>query len=551
MTLISQYKALSTDSSSSDVQKVFNLISNTPSLQIKSEREALVTAILEDLISKESRLSSRDRPAAISTLKVLGRSDDAARLLSTKESLEYFITILDSSPDAARIVANALLLLGTARQTWVEIGGADATLPLLNSNDTTTLFIASRILFLSTSFKSPLLSHLVEETKLLDTTIPKLDLLTRRLSSDSGASQALSDMLKYIFNLIIHYPPLVNISSTPIEDPWADKLDCLARPLIKCYNNIPITQAQPLVSPLSHVAHCLLYVPVESNASAWFQPSRSPSPPSSITRKAKSFFSSSRSSSPSRSPTLPSSSSSGPPPDVLRRTHEIVSKSLEHYFPGLIEVDALEIRQRIRGDLASPDEIIPPGVMLLRRMAVKDEGARRRLRAWLFPDDLDRTVPLPQHDSLLGRLVRTLSSVHYATLRGAAGEFLFAVCDSDPMTLSSLVGYGNVAGFLFNKGIMSAPGTTPSTDASGMKDSDKINPITGTYYSEGPGPDDEMTEEEKEREAEKLFVLFDRLERSGIAENPIRRAQQEGKLDALAEKMRKQKGKEKEGDESE
>lgn len=160
----------------------------------------------------------------------------------------------------------------------------------------------------------------------------------------------------------------------------------IVRPVIKCYNNIPITQAQPIVTPLSHAAHCLLYVPVEPFASAWFEPSRSPSPPTSITRKAKSFFSSSRSSSPSRSPT--STAASGPPPDVLRRTHEVVSKSMSYWFPGTIDVDAQEIRDKARAEESTPNEVIPPGIMLLRRMAAKDVGARRRLRAWLFPDDL-------------------------------------------------------------------------------------------------------------------------------------------------------------------
>jgi hypothetical protein len=42
-----------------------------------------------------------------------------------------------------------------------------------------------------------------------------------------------------------------------------------------------------------------------------------------------------------------------------------------------------------------------------------------------------------------------------------------------------------------------------------------------------------MTEEEKEREAEKLFVLFDRLERTGVlppSQNPYRKAIQQGKM---------------------
>ena len=98
--------------------------------------------------------------------------------------------------------------------------------------------------------------------------------------------------------------------------------------------------------------------------------------------------------------------------------------------------------------------------------------------------------------------------------------------------MSSYVGYGNVAGFLFNKGILSAPpprpgGTgAPETTADGTP----INPITGIAQRNDPLP--QMTDEEKEREAEKLFVLFDRLERSGAIDpnqNPIRKAIASGK----------------------
>lgn len=58
-----------------------------------------------------------------------------------------------------------------------------------------------------------------------------------------------------------------------------------------------------------------------------------------------------------------------------------------------------------------------------------------------------------------------------------------------------------------------------------------INPITGTIEREHELIP--MTDEEKEQEAEKLFVLFERLEKMGAmppGRNPIRRAMQEGKL---------------------
>jgi hypothetical protein len=106
--------------------------------------------------------------------------------------------------------------------------------------------------------------------------------------------------------------------------------------------------------------------------------------------------------------------------------------------------------------------------------------------------------------------------------------------------LASQVGYGNVAGLLYAKGILSAPGAPPSrarastdspssSSAVGTESADgpAINPITGVAYRENPSGIPEMTDEEKEHEAEKLFVLFDRLERTGAIkpeQNPVREA---------------------------
>lgn len=80
---------------------------------------------------------------------------------------------------------------------------------------------------------------------------------------------------------------------------------------------------------------------------------------------------------------------------------------------------------------------------------------------------------------------------------------------------------------------MSAPPPTGSSASAPTATADgaPINPITGVV--EKPAPAIEMTDEEKEREAEKLFVLFDRLEKSGAIpkeSNPIRQAIQQGKL---------------------
>lgn len=148
-------------------------------------------------------------------------------------------------------------------------------------------------------------------------------------------------------------------------------------------------------------------------------------------------------------------------------------------------------------------------------------------------------------DDTLGRLIRLLSSVYFPRIQNCAGELIFAICDSEATTMSHQIGYGNAAGYLFNKGILSAPpggsgsagpsrspNGTAGAPGGGANAGAEINPITGTVYEEIDTKDlDEMTEEEKEREAEKLFVLFDRLEKRGFTQNPIRAAQQKGELE--------------------
>jgi hypothetical protein len=110
---------------------------------------------------------------------------------------------------------------------------------------------------------------------------------------------------------------------------------------------------------------------------------------------------------------------------------------------------------------------------------------------------------------------------------------LLTLTHSSASNLTGLVGYGNVAGFLFNKGILSAPPPSSGSNGQDLADSvdDDINPITGTRFKPKPALP-EMTEEEKEQEVEKLLWLFDRLEKTGAIpaeQNPIRKAIQEGK----------------------
>ena len=75
-------------------------------------------------------------------------------------------------------------------------------------------------------------------------------------------------------------------------------------------------------------------------------------------------------------------------------------------------------------------------------------------------------------------------------------------------------GFGIVMGFLVNRGLF-----TPQIQAkySEQSNASEWNVVTGQKEEEEMYKDlKEMTEEEKEMEAERLFVLFERLNKAGI-----------------------------------
>ena len=424
----------------------------------------------------------------------------------------------------------------------------------------------------------------------------------------------MTDLLKFVFNLLLHYPKVRIIifcvifsefSSKLVEsepqtsepknekvmgDFWSPKLDgyvsfflaaptladlsinSLLPPLLRVFHNLPPTSPCPIIAPLTHVIHSLITIPVTPTlVSTWLGPqstsgnsasprtplsassesvpgSRSDSPDHSSIRsstldRALSVLAAGRRSLSRTSTSLNVVTSY----DVLQHAYDLFEVSFSRYFPGKTDPDDPEIRTRCKAESSDTlDDMLSPLVVLITKLCIADEGSRTRVRHWIVPEDLDRSSPLEERSDITGRCLRLLSCVYHPRLKDAIGELLFAIADSDgkififfrldfpqslslfiASTLCNLVGYGNVAGFLFHKGFFNAPSQSsniPTSTPSG----ESINPITGTTVKPTEGV--QMTDEEKEREAEKLFVLFDRLEKTGAIppeQNPMRKAIQQ------------------------
>ncbi|KIJ19776.1 hypothetical protein PAXINDRAFT_166006 [Paxillus involutus ATCC 200175] len=595
--ILQQYTTLSTSSPREDVSGALNAIMTARHLDPET-RKALTQLILDDLRATLldntiSRFAKDDAPLALSTVKSLGGTPEVAGVLGTASNLRCLLnlsTTIESSQrnDALRCIANTVLLNESARITFVgqDVGGGNACVDLLQQSFSTEhTFLACRILFLCTATASSAASFiewLVEHKRpnapgfgtVVDVLGARMDDLSDQLrGGNRAAKEAMTDMLKLTFNLCVHYPKLVGcevqnpgIAGTDAEpktmgDFWSSRLDGLLPPLLRAFHANLSSSGNPLDTPLPHVIHSLITVPVSpATRNSWFGLQSSPAssyppPPDSasssssaspssetqatqlpafretksrLLERASSVLSAGRRSlsrSPRPRPVTPTV------PDSALRAYELLDATLAYFMPGDINSDDISIRNRVpEGETL--DELVSPLAILITRFCLGDEDAKSRIRNWFIPPNLDRTSPLEKRSDLLGRCLRLLQSVYHTRLNRLCGEMFFAMCDSDATTLSGYLGYGNVAGFLFHKGVVSAPTKSstsgaPTTTPTGLP----LNPITGTIEEEHDPVN--MTDEEKEQEAEKLFILFDRLEKTGAlppSDNPIRKAMQQGKL---------------------
>jgi hypothetical protein len=87
---------------------------------------------------------------------------------------------------------------------------------------------------------------------------------------------------------------------------------------------------------------------------------------------------------------------------------------------------------------------------------------------------------------------------------------LFELSHKDPATFVHNVGYGYASGYLMSNNI-AMPEELVKKNVGGEVEGVPVNPITGQRLDREEQVDMEpMSQEEKEREAERLFVLFER-----------------------------------------
>ncbi|XP_037110573.1 synembryn-B isoform X2 [Syngnathus acus] len=167
-------------------------------------------------------------------------------------------------------------------------------------------------------------------------------------------------------------------------------------------------------------------------------------------------------------------------------------------------------------------EGLTPVLSLLTEGSRHHREIRRYIKAQVLPPLTDVKIRPEVGTTTRNKLVRLMTHVEMA-VKQAAAEFLFVLCKESVDNLLKYTGYGNAAGLLMARGLLG--GGRGETEYSPDEDSDTeeyktakpfINPITGHVEEPMPNPMEEMTEEQKEYEAQKLVNMLDKLSRQSV-----------------------------------
>ncbi|KAJ5173011.1 hypothetical protein N7492_005604 [Penicillium capsulatum] len=380
---------------------------------------------------------------------------------------------------ALRCVANALFLNPEMRQVFVDTGYGGKLAEKLKTDNSEDELVTSRILFFSTygtnlDFEDLVKNHSLAENinYQLARHAKQFPKLGRRPLSQMD-EMGLTDTLKLIYNILSFYPDLSATFSPSIPH------------FLKIISRIDIPD-KPLEGLLGSLLNSLSVLDLEEKKEKYFE----------------------------SNPLFPKFNQNCNVDKLIN----ILDQAISSYDPQELDPKAIPLLY----------------ILTLVHEAAPD-GPRKYMQWLLLPEDTDRSQPIGRSDTLSSRLLK-LSTSPYAKLKTAISELMFVLSGKDAENLTKRIGYGFAAGFLASRG-MEIPQTASEAFASDPNGLDtEVNPITGQRWAAEPNDTNPpMTMEEKEREAERLFVLFERAKANGLitVENPVAQALQEGRLEEL------------------
>ncbi|KAJ6785383.1 hypothetical protein PWT90_04541 [Aphanocladium album] len=446
-----------------------------------------VTKLVDKLTTDMDSLSMapKERNDALEELKIYGRDPRNADPIFTQKGISMLLTFAfndkassDTSRGALRVLANSMVLKPETRQMFVDGGYAAKACQRLNTESWDDEFLLARIIFLSTYSESIKISPLVTEHGLADSVNAnlgrhaKLDSPTGQAAAGPMEEMALPETLKLLFNITYHCPGDASAFTPSVPH------------IVSLLFNRTMPSTRVLDPPLGPLVNSLLNLDLAAESS--------------------------------KSSLFPSADETS----LTSKLVEILERAMQEY-PST-ELDAT---------------VTPVVDMLSKMYTLGPELVQKKIRDDLLPTSEDRQNVLGKGTSLSARLLKASTNPMAPKFGSVISHFFFLMSDRDASKFVENVGYGYASGYLFQNNVPMPASANATFDAADDTGSQRpVNPITGQFIDKEK-PDDlpPMTDEEKEREAERLFVLFERLKMNGVlsVQNPVEQAVREGKFREL------------------
>jgi hypothetical protein len=476
-------------------------------------KTAFVDSLIDSLsscIHNELEWSDKTKFLALQALRILCREPEGCEGVFTSSGISLLMEYAGLKPtgkgkksediieptkefnniviESMKCLSNALLQNRQSQEFFDNNNGIKSLLVNLKevkNNSLQAQFLILRLIFLSTIYQEntsevmdeynaiedlidlfqPILENISESSKTFSTTI---------LPGEISYSIVISEILKVLFNMMVNErkkdTDIQNSALITVDEDIAKKYERFI-PLIVEYFVKSDMPNPPLSPPYTHAIHALMNFPVKGFESKFF-------------------------------------------PDGDYSIIDVLSNILEVTIKQSNISHSMENDDSVLINGAPADSVLPPLIILMTNLVEDNTEARSKLKERILPSDFDRSKPLNVGESIRACLIRLMTNTLLGNSRETISTLLYTLCDSNANKFVNQVGYGNAIGYLVNHQLMGELNNT--VDENAPKDKN-INPITGQIESEEKeDPFKNMTDEEKEREAERLFVLFDRLNKTGV-----------------------------------
>lgn len=356
-----------------------------------------------------------------------------------------------TSRNALRCLCNALLLKSETRQIFLNLGYAAKVCNKLKSDNYDDEFLVSRLIFLTTYDTDIQLEQLIDEYRLADSITKHLERHAKQHIegnpvTDPMQNMALTETVKLLFTVTHHCKQKASSFAQAIPHVVT----------ILCKGSFQVDK--PLDPPIGSLVHALINLDLDTEGveSSLYPPDK--------------------------------------PTTLSDRLIDLLKQSAAAYKEEEFDIS-----------------ITPLLGVIQEVYAHAPQDVQTAIQQKLLPSEDDRNDVLGRSPSLPSWLLKNLTNALAPKLRSTISILLFDLSDKDASKLVENVGYGFASGILFNLNIPMPQGAAnaPNSDAGGSNR--PVNPVTGQFLdSERHSNVPEMTDEEKEREAEKLFVLFER-----------------------------------------